>query len=305
RIAASRGRDFYEGETAHKSVAHAQAHEAAMTSADSRDYAPEWVTPISQSYRGHTSHQIPPNGQGIAASIASGISQNFDSAARPVDHPDTQHSSIEAMKSAFADVYAHVADGRHMRSSPEQMSAPGYLAERARSIDPNVAQAFACGHAPQGGTVYSTAADRNGMMVSFIQSNYMGFGSGVVVPGTGISSHNRGSNFVSTPGHANQVGPRKKPMHTIIPAFITRGGEPVMSFGVMGGSMQAQGHSQMITRSAAFGQNPQAMSDAPRFRVEKGPVVNVEAHSPADVVDASRQRGHNVAVAPADSSEFG
>lgn len=142
-------------------------------------------------------------------------------------------------------------------------------------------------------------------MVSFIQSNYHGFGSGVVVPGTGISLHNRGLNFVLTPGHANQVGPRKKPMHTIIPAFITRGGEPVMSFGVMGGSMQAQGHLQMVTRLAAFGQNPQAMSDAPRFRVEKGPVVNVESHLPADVVDTLRQRGHNVAVAPADSLEFG
>ena len=118
RIAASAGRDFYEGETAHKLVAHAQAHEAALTLADLRDYAPEWVTPISQAYRGHTLHQIPPNGQGIAALIALGILQHFDLAARPIDHPETQHLMIEAMKLAFADVYAHVADARHMQVPP-------------------------------------------------------------------------------------------------------------------------------------------------------------------------------------------
>jgi len=142
-------------------------------------------------------------------------------------------------------------------------------------------------------------------MVSFIQSNYHGFGSGVVVPQTGISLHNRGLNFVMTPGHVNQVGPNKRPMHTIIPGFVTRAGQPLMSFGVMGGSMQAQGHIQMVTRLAAFGQNPQDMSDAPRFRVENGPVVNVEAHMPPAVVEELRRRGHEVVVAPADSLEFG
>ena len=170
RIAASAGRDFYEGETAHKLVAHAQAHEAALTLADLRDYAPEWVTPISQAYRGHTLHQIPPNGQGIAALIALGILQHFDLAARPIDHPETQHLMIEAMKLAFADVYAHVADARHMQVPPEQMLQADYLASRARLIDPNIAQAYGTGHSPQGGTVYLTAADRSGMMVSFIQS---------------------------------------------------------------------------------------------------------------------------------------
>ena len=153
RIAASAGRDF-EGETAHKLVAHAQAHEAALTLADLRDYAPEWVTPISQAYRGHTLHQIPPNG-GIAALIALGILQHFDLAARPVDHPETQHLMIEAMKLAFADVYAHVADARHMQVPPEQMLQADYLASRARLIDPNIAQAYGTGHSPQGGTVTS------------------------------------------------------------------------------------------------------------------------------------------------------
>jgi gamma-glutamyltranspeptidase/glutathione hydrolase len=142
-------------------------------------------------------------------------------------------------------------------------------------------------------------------MVSFIQSNYRGFGSGLVVPGTGISLHNRGEGFNLKPGHANCVAPNKKPMHTIIPGFVTRGGAPVMALGVMGGSMQAQGHVQMMARLAVFGQNPQAMSDAPRFRVEPGPLLNVEAHLPVDVVDALLARGHRVEVAPRDSLEFG
>jgi gamma-glutamyltranspeptidase/glutathione hydrolase len=209
------------------------------------------------------------------------------------------------MKLAFADLHHHVADPRHMRTDARALLDRAYLAERARLISMDRASVPTAGTPATGGTVYLTAADANGTMVSFIQSNYHGFGSGVVVPGTGISLHNRGLNFVLTPGHANQVAPRKKPMHTIIPAFVTRGGQPLMSFGVMGGSMQAQGHLQMVTRLAAFGQNPQAMSDAPRFRVEKGPVVNVESHLPADVVEALRARGHNVAVAPVDSLEFG
>jgi gamma-glutamyltranspeptidase/glutathione hydrolase len=192
-----------------------------------------------------------------------------------------------------------------MRTSAAALLDPAYLRERARLISMDRSAVPPAGAPAAGGTVYLTAADADGTMVSFIQSNYHGFGSGVVVPGTGISLHNRGMNFVLAPGHANQVAPRKKPMHTIIPAFLTRGGRPLMSFGVMGGSMQAQGHVQMATRLAAFGQNPQAMSDAPRFRVENGPVVNVESHLPADVAQALRDRGHTIAVAPRDSLEFG
>ncbi|CAB3901189.1 gamma-glutamyltransferase family protein [Achromobacter pulmonis] len=292
RIAASGGRDFYEGETAHKLVAHAQAHDAAMTLADLRDFTPEWVTPISQAYRGHTLHQIPPNGQGIAALIALGILQHFDLAARPIDHPDTQHLLLEAMKLAFADVYTHVADARHMRLAPEQMLRSDYLAERARLIDPNVAQVFACGHAPQGGTVYLTAADRNGMMVSFIQSNYMGFGSGVVVPGTGVSLQNRGHCFSAEAGHPNAVAGGKRPFHTIIPGFLMRDGAPVMSFGVMGGNMQPQGQVQTLVRMLDYGQQPQAACDAPRWKWHQGLAVDIEASMPAAVVQGLRARGH-------------
>jgi gamma-glutamyltranspeptidase / glutathione hydrolase len=167
------------------------------------------------------------------------------------------------------------------------------------------ASAPAAGMPRSAGTVYLATADAAGTMVSYIQSNYRGFGSGVVVPGTGISLHNRGEGFSLVTGHPNIVAPGKRPLHTIIPGFITRDGAPVMAMGVMGGSMQAQGHLQMVTRLAAFGQNPQAMSDAPRFRVEPGPVVTLESHVPAQVPDALRARGHKVSVAARDSLDFG
>ena len=304
-IAESGGDSFYRGALANKIADFAARSGGALTADDLDQHRPEWVEPISQSFRGYQLHEIPPSGQGISALMALGMLERFDLESMGRDSADYYHVSIEAMKLAFADLHQHVADPRHMRIDARALLDPAYLAERARLISMDRAAVPVAGTPATGGTVYLTAADAAGTMVSFIQSNYHGFGSGVVVPGTGISLHNRGLNFVLTPGHANQVGPRKKPMHTIIPAFITRGGEPVMSFGVMGGSMQAQGHLQMVTRLAAFGQNPQAMSDAPRFRVEKGPVVNVESHLPADVVDTLRQRGHNVAVAPADSLEFG
>ncbi len=260
--------------------------------ADLRDYSPEWVAPISQPYRGHTLHQIPPNGQGIAALIALGILQNFDLAARPVDHPETQHLLIEAMKLAFADVYAHVADSRHMRMTPEQMLRPDYLAERARLVNRNAAQDFLSGHAPQGGTVYLTTADKSGMMVSFIQSNYMGFGSGVVVPGTGVSLQNRGHCFSTRPEHPNVVAGGKRPFHTIIPAFLMRDGAPVMSFGVMGGNMQPQGQVQTLVRMLDYGQQPQAACDAPRWKWSHGLTIDAEPTLSTAVAQGLRARGH-------------
>lgn len=292
RIATTRGRDFYEGETARKLVAHAQAHDAALTLADLRNYAPEWVTPISQAYRGHTLHQIPPNGQGIAALMALGILEQFDVGARPIDHPDTQHLLIEAMKLAFADVYAHVADSRHMHLSAADLLSRDYLASRAALIDMQRAQTFTSGHAPRGGTVYATAADRNGMMVSFIQSNYMGFGSGIVVPGTGVSLQNRGHCFAVDPLHPNVVAGGKRPFHTIIPGFLMRDGAPVMSFGVMGGNMQPQGQIQTLVRMLDFNQQPQAACDAPRWKWNHGVSVDVEGSLSPAICDGLRARGH-------------
>ncbi|KAF1021057.1 MAG: Glutathione hydrolase-like YwrD proenzyme [Paracidovorax wautersii] len=294
RIAESRGRDFYEGELAEKMAAHSRACGAAMTLDDLRRYRPEWVTPIAKNYRGHTLHEIPPNGQGIAALIALGILEQFDLASLPVDGVASQHLQIEAMKLAFADLYHYVADPSSMAVTPEQMLDDGYLAERARLIDPNRATPFAAGRPHAGGTIYLTAADEQGMMVSFIQSNYMGFGSGVVVPGAGISLQNRGVGFSMDPKSANVVAGGKRPFHTIIPGFLTQNGLPVMSFGVMGGDMQPQGHLQTVVRMLDYGQQPQAACDAPRWKVNRDFTLDVESTMRADTVAGLQALGHTL-----------
>ncbi len=294
RIATTGGRDFYEGATAHKLVAHAQAHDAALSLADLRSYQPEWVPLLSRDYGDCTLHELPPSGQGIAALIALGILDHLDIRQRAADHPATQHLMIEAMKLAFADVYAHVADPRFMRMSPADMLSDAYLAERARLIDPQRAQTYASGHAPAGGTIHVSAADQHGMMVSFIKSNYLGFGSGVVVPGTGVSLQNRGFSFTSDPAHPNVVQGGKRPFHTITPAFLTQDGAPLMSFGVMGGSMQPQGHLQAVVRMLAFGQQPQAACDAPRWKWDHGVSLHVEPGLPAATLEGLQARGHKI-----------
>ena len=293
RIAQTTGRDFYEGETAERIAAFAAGNDAAMTVADLRGYTPEWVEPISMDYRGYTLHEIPPNGQGIAALMALGILSNFELPSMAVDGVDSCHLQIEAMKAAFADVYRYVGDARSMtKVRAADLLDPAYLAERARLIQRDRATNFAHGMPPTGGTIYLTAADERGMMISFIQSNYMGFGSGVVVPGIGVSLQNRGFGFSVDPQHPNLVEPGKRPFHTIIPAFLTRDGKPQMSFGVMGGNMQPQGHLQTLLRMIDHRQNPQAACDAPRWKVNKGLSVDVEASMEPDVVQALRDRGH-------------
>ena len=293
RIAQTTGQDFYEGETAERIAAFAAGNDAAMTVADLRSYTPEWVEPISMDYRGYTLHEIPPNGQGIAALMALGILSNFELPSMAVDGVDSRHLQIEAMKAAFADVYRYVGDARSMtKVRATDLLDPAYLAERARLIQRERATNFAHGMPPTGGTIYLTAADERGMMISFIQSNYMGFGSGVVVPGIGVSLQNRGFGFSVDPQHPNLVEPGKRPFHTIIPAFLTRDGKPQMSFGVMGGNMQPQGHLQTLLRMVDHRQNPQAACDAPRWKVNKGLSVDVEASMEPDVVQALRDRGH-------------
>jgi len=252
------------------------------------------VTPMAQRYRDLTLHEIPPNGQGLAALIALGILQHFDVAAYPVDSPDSLHLQVEAMKLGFADVYRYVADGGHMDVDAAALLDPAYLARRAALVDPKRASYHPCGMPTQGGTIYLTAADASGMMVSFIQSNYMGFGSGIVVPDTGISLQNRGNGFRLDARHPNCVGPGKRPFHTIIPAFVTRGGRPYMSFGVMGGVMQPQGHLQVLVRIADYGQNPQAASDAPRWYLNPAlDLVFEEGHAPATIEELGK-RGHRI-----------
>jgi gamma-glutamyltranspeptidase/glutathione hydrolase len=292
-IAQTQGEAFYRGEIAAAAEAHARAHGGAMTAADFAAYQPEWVEPIGRDYRGYRLHEIPPNGQGIAALIALGILEKFDLAALPVDGVASQHLQIEAMKLAFADVYQYVAEPRAMRLTPAQMLDDAYLARRARLIDPRRAQDFGPGHAPQGGTVYLTAADERGMMVSFIQSNYMGFGSGIVVPGYGLSLQNRGHGFTLDETSDNLVGPGKRPFQTIIPAFLTRSGKPVMSYGVMGGDMQPQGHMQTLVRMLDYHQQPQAACDAPRWRWYGG-ILNAEQGFDPATAQGLRDLGHRV-----------
>ena len=292
-IAQSKGEAFYRGEIAAAAEAHAKANGGAMTAADFAAFEPEWVTPICKDYRGYTLHEIPPNGQGIAALIALGILDKFDIAALPVDGIASQHLQIEAMKLAFADIYQHVAEPRSMRMTAAQLLDDSYLASRARLINPQRAQDFGPGHMPQGGTIYLSAADASGMMVSFIQSNYMGFGSGVVVPGYGLSLQNRGHGFTLRADSDNLVGPGKRPFHTIIPAFLTKSGRPVMSFGVMGGDMQPQGHLQTLVRMLDYKQQPQAACDAPRWRCNAG-LVNAEHGFEPATAQGLRDLGHRV-----------
>ena len=304
-IAESRGEAFYRGELAQKIAAASRSQGGAMTAEDLAAHQPDWVEPIGQEYRGLRLHEIPPNGQGIAALMTLGILSNFDLAEAPVDSADSLHLQMEAMKLAFADVYRNVADPRSMRVSTEDLLDPDYLRRRCALIDPAAAQDFGHGVPPDSGTVYLTAADASGMMVSYIQSNYSGFGSGVVVPETGISLQNRGFGFSLESSHPNQVGPGKRPFHTIIPAFTTHGGQPLMSFGVMGADMQPQGHVQMLVRIADYGQNPQAAADGPRWKVFRGRQIALEHAVPVRVAAELARRGHQVRHTERWNMEFG
>jgi gamma-glutamyltranspeptidase/glutathione hydrolase len=321
-IAQSRGAAYYGGEIAEAAAQHARANGGVITVEDFAAYKPEWVTPLAKHYRGHTLHEIPPNGQGIAALMALGILSNFDLASLKVDGVDSQHLQIEAMKLAFADVYRYVAEQSSMEVTPEQMLDDAYLASRAKLIDMKRAQDFGAGNPVKGGTVYLSTADGSGMMMSFIQSNYMGFGSGIVVPGYGLSMQNRGHSFSLDAKSPNVVAPGKRPFHTIIPAMLTRPKahspgneanglgeqqalEAVMSFGVMGANMQPQGHMQTLVRMLDYQQNPQAACDAPRWRFSQGLEINVESAMDPRTVQGLAERGHVMGVIQDSYQDFG
>lgn len=304
-IAQTKGEAFYSGEIAEAIERFSNANGGGLKVRDMANWRPEWVEPIGRDYRGHTLHELPPNGQGIAALIALGILEKFDIASLPVDSTASQHLQIEAMKLAFADVYRHVAEPSSMALTPDQMLDDAYLAARAKLIDVNKAQDFKAGNPVKGGTIYLTAADERGMMVSFIQSNFMGFGSGCVEPEFGISLHNRGHAFSLQADSPNVVEPRKRPFHTIIPAFLTKDGQPVMSFGVMGANMQPQGHMQTVVRMLDYGQNPQAACDAPRWRFNAGMEINVESTMDPAAVQGLRDLGHHIEVINDSYQDFG
>lgn len=307
-IAETKGTAYYGGEIAQALEKFSKTNGGSLTVKDFADYRAEWVKPIGKDYRGYTLHEIPPNGQGIAALIALGILDRFDLASLAVDGVDSQHLQIEAMKLAFADVYKYVAEPSSMAVTAGQMLDDAYLASRAKLIDMKKAQDFGAGNPVKGGTIYLTAADENGMMVSFIQSNYMGFGSGAVEPQFGISLQNRGHAFsLDAGGHnpANLVAPGKRPFHTIIPAFLTKNGQPVMSYGVMGANMQPQGHLQTLVRMLDYKQDPQSACDAPRWRYNAGYEINVESNMDTGTVAGLASRGHRMEVINDSYQDFG
>jgi gamma-glutamyltranspeptidase/glutathione hydrolase len=293
-IAGSQGEAFYRGALAEAMVADARVHGAAHSLADFAAHTIDWVAPLGLDWQGVRVHEMPPNGQGIAAQMALGILAQFDLASLAPDSVASQHLQIESMKLAFADVHRFVADPRAMDVAADALLDPAYLAARAARIDRSRAQDFGPGEPPKGGTVYLAAADARGMMVSLIQSNYMGFGSGVVVPGTGISLQNRGAGFTLEPGHPNEVGGGKRPFHTIIPGFLTAGGDALAAFGVMGGPIQPPGHVQTLVRIVAYGMNPQAALDAPRWRVNGGRSIDLEPSAPSALRAGLAALGHEL-----------
>lgn len=308
-IARTKGKAFYEGEVAKAIDAESRKFGGSLRLEDLAAHRADWVEPISLDYRGWRLHEIPPNGQGIAALMALGMLRRFDLASMKVDSAAWMHLQIEAMKLAFADAHRHVADADHMRVRVEDLLDDNYLRERAGLIDPTRASHFDYGEPKAGGTVLLTTADAAGNMVSLIQSNYTGFGSGMVVPGYGVALHNRGGNFSLEPGHANEIAPGKRPYHTIIPGFVTHDGAPGMAFGVMGGFMQPQGHAQVVVRMGDHGQNPQAALDAPRWQVERDGRVLVEPgfeqYGGATVYDELEAMGHPLRRHRTRSATFG
>ena len=290
-IAESHASSFYRGPLAERIAACVQSAGGYLQFEDMAAYQVDWCDPISVNYRGYDVWEIPPNGHGLVALIALNILKGFDFSER--DTVLTQHRQIEAIKLAFADGLAHIADPAHMRVSAADLLSPAYADERRKLIGER-AISPAPGEPPRGGTVYLCTADGEGNMVSLIQSNYMGFGSGLVVPGTGIALHNRGKNFSMKAGHPNCVAPGKRPYHTIIPGFLTQGGKAIGPFGVMGAFMQPQGHVQMVMNTIDFGLNPQAALDAPRWEWLSASQVNIERATPEHLFHGLAALGHEV-----------
>lgn len=302
RIAASHADDFYTGDLAGKIAAFARETGGVMTVDDLAAHSARWVDPIHTKYQDYEVWEIPPNGQGLAALIALNILEKDGLSALDRETDDVYHLQIEAMKLAFTDAFRYIADPEVVPVPTEGLLSKSYAAKR-RTLIGEKAAVYQPGSPKSGDTVYLCAADRDGMMVSYIQSNRSGFGSGVVVPGTGIALHNRGWDFVLEPDHPNVVAPGKRPYHTIIPGFLTQNGQPCGPFGIMGGLMQPQAHMQVMQHTIEWGLNPQAALDAPRWMVE-GDRVFVERSVAPKIVEGLRARGHDVHVAT-ESTPFG
>ena len=300
-IAETNAESFYRGELANKIDQFSKEHGGFISKEDLADYKPEWVQPIKVNYRGYDVWEIPPNGQGIVALMALNMMKGYELTEK--ESVETYHKQIETMKLAFADGKKYVTDPEKMSVSSEQLLSEEF-AQTRRNLIGDVALTPEPGTPPSGGTVYLATADGEGNMVSFIQSNYMGFGSGIVIPGTGIGLQNRGHDFSLDPTHENALEPGKKTYHTIIPGFLTKDNEAVGPFGVMGGYMQPQGHAQVVMNTVDFNLNPQAALDAARWQWMEGKKVLVEPSFPAHIAQALARKGHQIQVA-LDGGGFG
>jgi gamma-glutamyltranspeptidase/glutathione hydrolase len=286
-------RALYDGELADAIDAWSRKTGGLIRKADLAAYRPQWADPIHTAYRGYDVWEMPPNGHGLVVLMALDIASGFTFSKR--DDAESIHRQIEAMKLAFCDGKKYIADPRFMKTAVDDWLSPAY-ADRRRALIGHEALLPQPVDVNCGGTVYLCSADGEGNMVSFIQSNYSGFGSGIVVPGYGISLSDRGHNFSMDPASDNCVGPRKKSYHTIIPGFLTKDGRPVGPFGVMGAFMQPQGQFQVLLNTIDYHLNPQAALDAPRWQWVGGKTIEMERAFPTAVVEELRRRGHDVVV---------
>lgn len=293
KIAKTHAKAFYQGELGDQIDAYSRKTGGYLRKSDLENYWCEWVKPIHVNYRGYDICEIPPNGDGIIALMALNILKGYSFTDRSC--VDTVHKQLEAMKLAFADGNRYVADPEYMRAPVETLLSDEYAAER-RSLIGEMAKDPEPGDLFRGGTIYLCTADGEGNMVSYIQSNYMGFGSGIVIPGTGIALQNRGANFTLDETMENCLGPGKKSLHTIIPGFLMKDGKAVGPFGVMGGFMQPQGHVQVIMNTLDFMMNPQETLDALRWQWVGGKKIQMEKTFPAEIVEELKRRGHEMEV---------
>ena len=291
-IGKTNAESFYKGDIADKIAAYSEKFGGYITKADLENYEPAWVEPVSVNYRGYDVWELPPNGQGIVALMSLNILNNFGPSQNDAE---SFHREIEAMKLAFADGHRYISDINTMDVSVKDLLSPAYGTDRAKLIT-DKASLPTWGKPQTSGTVYMCAADGEGNMISYIQSNFRGFGSGVVIPGTGIGMQNRGLGFNLEEGHPNCAAPGKRPYHTIIPAFLTKDGNPVGPFGIMGGGMQPQAHVQVMLNYIDKGLNPQASLDAPRWQWMEGKKVTFEPSFPEYLVDRLKARGHDISI---------
>ena len=291
-IARTNSESFYHGKIADEIDAYMQKAGGFLRKSDLAAFSPEWVQPLGVNYKGYDIWELPPNGQGMIALMALGILNGIELPS--LDNAKSWHLQIEALKLAAIDAYKYIADPKFgMEYTPEQLLSPEYAAQR-RALISDKAMLPAAGRPTDGGTVYLCTADNEGNMVSYIQSNFNGFGSGVVIPNTGIAIHNRGAGFYLDEGSRNCIAPGKRPYHTIIPGFITKNGKAVGPFGVMGAFMQPQGHMQVALKMIEYHQNPQAALDAPRWYWTGEKTVDIEHGVPLYIARELEAMGHDI-----------